>query len=149
MMLVAFSVADAFWNTLAGALFGGLMASGIVAYLTQRWIEKRERRNRRDDLRLELYLEVVDLVLDNELALAKRGSQGEIPPLELQTKRIRISHHLKLLGSAPVRAAYDKYRKLVFDETAHSREHRPDDPEEVVRARDKLIEAMGKDVQKT
>ena len=146
-MLLAFIISDALWTTLAGALFSGLIASSVVAYLSQNWIEKRERRNRRDDLRLELYLEVVDLVLDNELALAERGAEGTIAPVELQTKRLRISHRLKLLGSQPVRDAYDAYRQSVFQETAHPVENRPKDPDDVVRARDHLIELMAKDAQ--
>jgi hypothetical protein len=148
-MLLAFTIPDALWPTFAGALSGSLIASGIVAYLTQNWIEKRERRNRRDDLRLELYLKAVDLVLDNELALAKRGTEGTIAPAELQTKRLRISHRLKMLGSQPVREAYDAYGRLVFQETAHSVQDRPKNPDDVVRARDHLIELMAKDTQTT
>src|SRR3990170_1726323 len=95
-MPVVFAESDALWNTLAAAIFGGLIASGVVAYITQRLTEKRERRNYRDKLRLKLYLEVVDLVQDNELALAERGVEGCIPPVELQAKRYRILHSLKL-----------------------------------------------------
>jgi len=148
-MLLAFNVPDALWGSLAGALCGSLIASAIVAYLTQRWIEKRERRNRRDDLRLELYLEVVDLVLDNELAIAERGADGHIAPVEIQTTRLRISHRVKLLGSEPVQDAYGAYRKLVFQETALPIEHRPQNPDDVVDARDRLIDLMADDVQDT
>lgn len=79
----------------AAALFGGLIATGVVAYLTQKWIGKRERRNRRDDLRLELYLDVVDLVLDNALTLAEGGSHGEIPPA-----CVRMLDQARSLGGA-------------------------------------------------
>jgi hypothetical protein len=98
---------------------------------------------------LELYLEVVDLVLDNELALAERGAEGTIAPAELQTKRLRISHRLKLLGSQPVRDAYDAYHRLVFQETAHAVQDRPKNPDDVVRARDHLLKLMAKDTQNT
>lgn len=148
-MIFAFSVPDALLGSLAGALFGSLIASAIVAYLTQTWIERRERRNRRDDLRLELYLEVVDLVLDNEFAIAERGADGKIAAAELQTKELRISHRLKLLGSEPVQVAYRTYRNLVFQETAHPLEERPRNPNDVVDARDRLIDVMAKDVQDT
>ncbi|NOX55937.1 MAG: hypothetical protein GXP27_16135 [Planctomycetes bacterium] len=109
-MVAALALLDALWGAVAGAFCGGLLASAIVAYLTQKWIEKRERRNRRDDLRLELYFEVLDLVLANELALAERGSEAQIDRVELQTKRLRISHRLKLLASRPVRAATERIR---------------------------------------
>lgn len=142
---MAFIVPDALWNTFATATFGALLASVIVAYLTQRLTEKRERRNRRDQLRLDLYVDVVDLVLDNELAIAERGTESTIPPVELQTKRIRISHRLKLLGSQGVREAYDGYRSLVFQETARSIEFRSK-RDEVDAARDKLIELMSRDI---
>ncbi len=135
------------WNTLAGAFFGSLLASGIVGWLTQRWIERRERRKKRDDLRLDLYLDVVDLILNNEIAIAERGAEGQIAPVELQAKRLRISHRLKLLGSASVRQAYKDYSRLVFQETAHPVEHRPPNPDEVVHARDILIEEMASDLQ--
>ena len=144
---MACTIPDALWGSIAGALLGGLIASGIVAYLTQRWIEKRERRNRRDDLQLELYLEVIDLVLDNELALAERGSKGEITPMELQVKRLRISHRLKLLASESIQDAYNSYRKLVFQETEHPVQDRPKDPKDVDRAREQLLKLMANDAQ--
>ena len=143
--MVAFVIPDSLWTSLAGALFGSLVASGVVGYLTQKWIESRERRNRRDELRLELYLEIVDLVLDNEFEIARRGIEGEIPAVDIQKKRLRISHRLKLLGSQEVREAYREYTQLVFQETARPVEHRPENPNDVVEARDDLIAAMSKD----
>jgi hypothetical protein len=124
-MVLAFAIPDALWGSVTGALLGSLIATGIVAYLTQRWIERRELRSRRDDLRLELYLEVIDLVLKNELAIAERGAEGNIPPVKLQTKRLRIGHRLKLLASRPVNEAYNRYRELVFQETANGIAYRP------------------------
>ena len=147
IMPIAFTIPDALLNTFAAALFGGLVASAVVAYPTQRFIERRERRNRRDELRLELYLEVVDLVLDNELAIAECGAEGDIAPAELQTKRLRISHRLRLLGANSVVSGYDAYCGLVVKETALPIEQRPNNPDDVVQARDNLIEVMAKDVQ--
>lgn len=146
-MILAFAISDAVWGSVTGALCGGLISGGIVGYYTQRWIERRELRGRRDCLRLDLYLEVIDLVLDNELAIAQRGAKDEIPPAELQTKRLRIAHRLKLLASKPVNNAYDEYNKLVFHETAHEIEYRPKNLDDVVRARDKLIVQMAFEVQ--
>lgn len=134
-------------QTLAGAFFGSLVAAVVVAWFTQKWTAGRERRNRRDNLRLDLYLEIVDLVLDNDLALASRTAASSIPPVELQRKWYRVSHRLKLLGSQPVKEVYDAYNSLVFQKTAHPVEFRSRDPKEVVRARDRLIEAMANDVQ--
>ncbi len=134
-------------DTLAGAFFGSLIATGIVARLTQKWIERRERRHRRDELRLELYLEVIGLVVDNEEAIAKCGAEGDIPSLELQRKRLRIGHSLKLLAASEVRDAYDEYRGLVFQETVHRIEHREPNTDEVVQARDRLVDAMARDAQ--
>ena len=102
-----------------------------------------------DDLRLDLYLEIVDLVLDNELLLAQRGAEGDIPPVEIQRKWFRVSHRLKLLGSQSVKDAYHTYYTLVHKETAHPIQFRPEDPNDVVRAREQLIEAMAKDMQMT
>ncbi len=76
------------WNTL-GAFFGSLIATGIVARFTQKWIEHRERRHRRDELRLELYLEVVDLVPHNEVVIAELSGESASTPIELQQKRLR------------------------------------------------------------
>ena len=137
---------NAIYNTLVGAFLGSLVATGIVTFLAQRWIEKRERRNRRDHLRLELYLEIVDLVRDNEFALAERGLDGKIPPGELQGKRVRIFHRLKLLGSVTAKDLYDTYRQLVSQATALPIEDRPDE-DEIDGARDRLVDAMAKDLQ--
>lgn len=143
-MTFAFTIPAELWTALIGTVFGG-----CVVFLTQKLTERRERRNRRDELRLDLYLEVVDLVLDNQIALAERGAVGAIAPVELQTKRLRISHRLKLLGSPNVRKAYDAYHHLVFQETAHPIENRPQNPNDVDDARDQLIDLMAKDVQQT
>lgn len=134
-------------GALGGALFGSLMAAWIVGWRTQKWIEGRELRNRRDDLRLNLYLEIVDLVLENEELLGRRGSEGEIPPVELQKKWFGVSHRLKLLGSPQVREGYRAYYALVHKEVAHPIQLRPKNPNEVVEARDRLIEAMANDLQ--
>lgn len=146
---VAFEIPDIVWSTLAGSL----MAAGLVAYLTQRWIEKRERRDRRDELRLELYVDVVDLVLKNETVLASRSGRVEIPPNDLQTERLRIQHCLKLLASDVVRNAYGEYRKLIDSENAQSIQYRSNNPDghisrdDVDKARDILIELMSAEIQ--
>ena len=130
-------------------LVGSLLSAGFVAWLTQVLIQRRERRGRRDDLRRDLYLDIVDLVLDNELVIAESGMEGKLPPPKIQSKRIRAAHRLKLIGSKRVREAYDEYDRLVFQETAQPLQFRSKDPHEVVRAREALIAAMAADVQET
>ena len=147
-MLLACAISEKLWTSLNSAIFCSLLAAAIVAYLTQRFVEKRERRNYRDELRLKLYLEVVDLVQDNELALAERGAEGCIPPVKLQAKRYRILHSLKLLGPKDVLDSYDTYDQLVYKSTVHPIEQRPKNPDDVVDAKNKLIELMAKEVQK-
>lgn len=141
--LSAISIPDALWTGFA-ALAGG----GIVAYLTQRWTMDRELRKHLHSLRIDLYLEVIDLVLDNQMAIAQSGRDGAIAAVDLQLKRLRTSHRLKLLAPAQVNEAYREYRGLVFRETAQPLEDRPLDPAEVDRARDRLIETMVLDVQR-
>lgn len=139
------------WSTVGTALAafsGGLIGSLIVAWLTQTWIAKRELRNRRDNLRLKLYCEIVDLVLDNQLAIDSRGNKGETATIELQRRRFEVFYRLELVGSARVRKAYKAYRGLVFAETASGTLGRPKDPNEVTRARDWLVETMKLDIQK-
>jgi hypothetical protein len=145
-MVFALDAPIAIWNTLAAAFFGSLLATAIVAFLTQRWIEKRERRDRRDDLRLQLYLNVVDLVMDNEWGLAERGFEGQVPPRDIQTKRIHIRHRLKLLGSPPVLDAYEKYRELVSQSTENPTGQRPE-TSDVVDAREQLFDTMAREFQ--
>jgi hypothetical protein len=134
-------------GALGGALFGSLAAAGIVAWWTQKWTEGRERRNRRDDLRLGLYLEIVEIVLDNDVLLAKRSTEGDDLPIELQRKWFGVSHRLKLLGSQPVKNAYHAYYTLVHKEVAHGIQFWAKDPNEVTRVRDCLIDAMANDAQ--
>lgn len=67
--------------------------------------------------------------------------------MELQKKWFGVSHRLKLLGSQPVKDAYHAYSILVYQEVAHAIRFRPADPNEVVRVRERLIEAMANDAQ--
>ena len=149
-MFFACSVPGAVWNVVANItyiLIGSLMGAGIVAFLTQYWAGKRERRDRRDNLRLELYQNVVDLVMGNECELAERGFEGKIPPREIQTKRIHIRHRLRLLGSPLVLDAYEKYKELIGQSTENPLEQRPKNPDDVVNAREQLIDAMAREFQ--
>ena len=130
-------------------IFMGFFGDLINNFFTQRWIGKRERRNRRDDLRLKLYSEVNNLILDNEQEWAERGTEGKNPSMELQAKRIDILNRLKIHAPKKVQDAYDKYRKLVFQEIENPIKDRPKNTNEFHRAHDQLIELIAKDTQRT
>ena len=130
------------WAAVITAFFGSFLASAIVTFLSQRWIEQRERRLKRDQLCLELYLQVIELILENEQQLAERTQDGSIPPLEIQKMRYKVSHRLKLLGSEAVQRAYADYSKLVFRETTAPISQRVPNPDAVVDAREALIQEM-------
>ena len=126
---------------------GALFLPSWFAFLTQRWIERRERRNRRDDLRLGVYTEAIDLIIENEKAMSEAGDGTEnspFGPLDLQIRQRNISHRLKLLAPTSVQEAYRSYAKLVFQEMQPVGE-RPRNPDDVVRAREALIDAMARD----
>ncbi len=128
-------------HILAAAFFGSLVAAATVAFLTQWWTERRERRNRRHDLRLKLYMEIIALVEVNELALAEKGAGGCIPPAEIQAKRIGARHRLKLLGTQSALDAYEKYNRLVRKALEESVGSRPAN-DEICSAREHLIDVM-------
>ena len=96
---------------------------------------------------LELYLDVIDVIMDNELAMAKRAAEGGNLPEELQVKRIAISHRLKLLAPDPIQSAYKSYSHLTFQEIAHDTGHLPENPDEVNCVREHLIKTMKADIQ--
>lgn len=140
---------DPIWQSIVAGTIGlvGVMAG---VWLTQRQSEKRERRNRRDEVLLDLYLDVIKLVVDNEeaLALARGRDTGETPPIDLGKKRVDIYHRLRLIASKPVQEAYINYKKLVFEETELGVQHRPPNPGAVSDMRDLLIQRMAEDIQK-
>src|SRR5580704_3670921 len=99
-------------------IVGGLIA-GASGFLGHLWTEKRERRNRRDELMLDLYVEVIGLIIDDEKVMATTTEPRSMPSLDHQAKQYSISHRLKLLGSVAVQAAYKEYHGWVFKETTH------------------------------
>jgi len=119
----------------------------VIALMTQKWMEKRERRSRRDEMKLELYVEVIGLILLNEQALAEAGGEGQHPSLELQKNRVAVSHRLKLLASKPVQEAYCDYDARTFQESVYPVDQRSSNPSDVVKSREALIQAMAADIQ--
>ena len=137
----------AIWDSIMGALIGSSIPTIIVARLTQRWIERRERRHRRDELRLEVYVEVVGLTPVIDAIISGLGPERFDLPIEQQQKIARIGDCLKLLGSPAVIEAYDNYRDQMYKRIDHPAERRPLDRTDVARSRDRLVDAMARDVQ--
>ncbi len=137
----------AIWDSIMGALIGSSIPTIIVARLTQRWIERRERRHRRDELRLEVYVEVVGLTPVINAIISGLGPERFDLPIEQQQKIARIGDCLKLLGSPAVIEAYDNYRDEMYKRIDHPAERRPLNRTDVARSRDRLVDAMARDVQ--
>ena len=123
-------------------LLGGIFIAIINQVLTAR----RERLSKREQIKLELYVDIVDLIMLNTEVLANRSAEGSTPSIDTQKQRIRISHRLALLASQNVIDAYNEYRKLVFEETEQPLEYRPRNPNEVHDKRDVLIKRMRQDL---
>jgi hypothetical protein len=141
-------------------LVGG--AVGLFAsYLGQLWTEKRERRNRRDDLRLSLYLDVIAFVHDNEAEVSRitaefwRGDQtgtpreerSLTPSVEMQSKRKGIIDRLTLLGSKAVQEAFKEYDAQVYFEGVDPPRLRMLQTEALAETPKTLIAIMANDVQ--
>ena len=88
------------------AIIAGIFAL-VGVFVGQRWTEIRERRNRRDELKLELYLDVVPLIIDDAKTIAKTGEPRVMPPLEHQGKQLSIRHRLMLLAPNAILDAYN------------------------------------------
>ncbi len=136
-----------FWYESIRTILGSLLAAAIVAWVTQILVERRERRKHYYDLRLDFYLQIVGVVLDNEQLLAARGPHGSFPPAEIQAKWLGVRHRLKLLGSPRVKDAYDRYDSLVRKAVDNPIHARPMPPEDDASVREQLIDAMAEDVQ--
>ena len=117
------------------------LAGAAVTWITPILTAKREHRSRSDALRLETYDKTIDLVVENEKALAGRHPDGQAVPIELQITRLRMLHRLRLVGSPTAVLFYEAYAKLVFSSTALPIDRWPP-REEVDRARDDLLKAM-------
>jgi hypothetical protein len=116
------------------------IAGGFFAHL---WSQSRDRENRREQTRRELYLDVVALILDDSKVIAETAQPRSMPTLEHQAKQHSIRHQLMLLAPKGVFDAYNSYHSEVFKQTTH-----PDLATRhfVTKTRDKLIREMRTDV---
>jgi hypothetical protein len=124
------------------AIVAGIFAV-VGVFVGQRWSEMRERRNRRDELKLELYLEVVPLIIEDQKTIVETDMPRSMPSLEHQGKQHSIRHRLMLLAPDSVLMAYNDYHSEVFKQTTQ-----PDSTNRhfVTEARERLIKAMRPDI---
>jgi len=116
------------------------IAGGVFAHL---WSQSRDRENRREQTRRELYLAVIALILEDSKVIAETDQPRSMPTLEHQAKQHSIRHRLMLLAPKSVFNAYNSYHSEVFKQTTH-----PDAGTRhfVTKARDNLITDMRADI---
>jgi len=141
-------------TAICGAFFGSLLASGLVNWLTQNLIEGRELRAKRDTLRLELYLEIVDRVVRNEGRRANwRNGPADDESSESCQQWLGLRHRLVLLGSQKALDAYKDYEDRLWKKLCN--EGRTPDgiedriPDGIDQSRDVLIQIMQTDIGTT
>lgn len=128
-------------TVVAAVIAGSFTLVGL--FVGHQWSERRERRNRRDELQLELYIDAIALITDDARMMIQIKEPRQVAPPEHQAKQHAIRHRLKLLASPAVQNAYDEYHARVFQETAdasggHSRQY--------LDARDEFIAKMRADI---
>jgi hypothetical protein len=128
--------------TVVGAILAGSFTL-VGPFVGHQWSERRERRNRRDELQLDLYVDAVSLIIDDAMMMLEMKEPNQVAPPEHQAKQHAIRHRLKLLGSPAAQEAYTEYHTWVFRETAnasggHSQQY--------LDARDKFLAKMRADI---
>ncbi|MFN3151790.1 hypothetical protein [Bremerella sp.] len=127
------------------AIFGavvGVLASIATSLISHFLTRKRDVAQRRDQLRAELYGELIDLIVTNEELHAQRTGDFSTPDVEIQKRRLSARHRLRLVATDRTLEAYDRYNHLLRTETEMPRDQWPTDPSEIFEARDELISAM-------
>jgi hypothetical protein len=91
-----------------GPIIVGLfaIAGGFFAHL---WSQSRARENRREQTRRELYLDVIALILEDSVLIAKTDLPRSMPPLDHQAKQHSVRHRLMLLAPRSIFDAYNSY----------------------------------------
>jgi hypothetical protein len=125
----------------SGAVLNGIVAAGVMAFATHWLAGRRDKHSRRDQLRLELYNDLIGLILKNEIAIANRGGDGRLPPAELQAEQISFIYRFRLLSPKNIQETYETYKHLIFQSLAQDPVYRPDRGA-VDKARDKLLEMV-------
>ena len=120
----------------------GVLASVATSLITYLLSRTRDVAQQRDQLRAELYGELIDLVVTNEELHATRTGDFATTDIEMQKRRLKARHRLRLVAKDETIAAYDRYNHLLWTETEMPRDQWPDDPSAVFNARDELISAM-------
>lgn len=130
---------------LATLVFGaavGVIASVATSVTTHLLSRNRDVAQRRDQLRADLYGELIDLIVTNEELHARRTGDFSTPDIDIQKRRLRARHRLQLVATDKTIAAYEKYNDLLRTETEMPRDQWPADPSAVYDARDALTSAM-------
>jgi hypothetical protein len=116
-----------------------LAASGwvfgfVTLYVTHFWSESRQVRDRRDELRLAFYLELLQWTTKHHTELP------EIDESVFIAQYLDFGCRLQLLGSEKVREAYNAYFDLAIKELQGEEDER--EPLNLLEVRDDLVAAM-------
>ena len=115
---------------------GGVGGSVITHVLTS----SREAKAKTKALRMELYVETLDLLVEYDTFHASLTSTNVIPPVPIQEKRSRLKSKMKLLGSSGTvnafNAAFENVDRII--EQGHLKPHVPLKNDLISRMRDDL-----------
>jgi hypothetical protein len=123
--------------TIVGTI-AGLVVGFLTAYFTHRWSQGRLLEDRRDDLRLNLYLELLKASAEHHRTILKISS------LDCLTEFISFAARLNVLGSKPVVDAYSEYLDALMAEIEGDR-----DPGGLIDDRDAIVAAMANDFNRS
>lgn len=132
-----------------GPVIGGAIGAIGVAWFTNWFAARREHRNWLHQQRHDCYVDMLDLILANQEMLGARDRvTQEFLPVEEQTRRIHMSHRMKLLAPTATREAHWKYHLIIMREIQPPVEWwEVDGHNQADDARDELIRHMQHDIQ--
>lgn len=119
----------------------GVIASVATSAVTHLLPRTRDVAHRRDQIRADLYGELIDLIVANEELDANRA-KFSVSGVEIQKRRLRARHRLLLVATDSTIAAYDNYNAVLRADAEVPRDQWPDDRSAVFDARDALVVAM-------
>ncbi len=123
------------------AVVSASVSGTIVAVLSQWLIAKRERRAWKDNLRLDLYSAVIELVGEYAEAKGRQSMNESTLSVPLQKRTIELRSRLVILGSPNVRECYTQYVALARQSIERRIDERPEN-DDVDRCRDALLKGM-------